>query len=353
MAFERESLQSLLDRTYSNYMSLLKPLDKTPRYNLMKVLAYTEGGDIHQLLGDLSFLSRQIFPDTASGEILRAHWSDKVPPLYASTAAGKVLQTGVPHSSVPRGLVYASAAGKRYYTKRSYTVGERGSVEVWVTAEESGAESNLSEGSEMTVVSSLSAGLDSTVTVCADGIAGGVDRETDEEYLARVLTSIRNTTRYGKPGDFAAWAVDSSSEVSKAFEVSTFDVFGSLLVQVIHGNQIDGVEQVHNLERVQSYIEQYAPKILFTVSTPELVEVTPSIQLSEGEDTVANRNLVLQRLKVYLNAKAEPGCTITQATLQTVITDGVTISRALVTLPNGEVNTTILQYPVLGEVVWL
>ena len=49
MAFERETLQSILDKTYSNYMSLLKPLDKTPRYNLMKVLAYTEGGDIHQL----------------------------------------------------------------------------------------------------------------------------------------------------------------------------------------------------------------------------------------------------------------------------------------------------------------
>lgn len=352
MAFEQETLQSLLDRTYSNYMSLLKPLDKTPRYNLMKVLAYTEGGDIHQLLGDLSFLSRQIFPDTASGEILRAHWSDRVPPLYASTAVGTVIQTGTPHSSVPKGLVYASGAGKRYYTSRSYIIGETGAVEVWVTAEESGKESNLAADSELTVVSALSAGIDSTVKVSADGIGGGVNAETDEEYLTRVLTSIRNTTRYGKTGDFAAWAVDSSSEVSKAFEIPTFDVFGSLLVQVIHGNQIDGVEQVKNIAEVQSYIEQYAPKILFTVSTPELVEVKPTVQLSEGEDTVSNRNLVLQRLKVYLNAKAEPGCTITQATLQTVITDGVTISKALLTLPDGEVKTTVLQYPVLGAVTW-
>lgn len=122
MAFERETLQSLLDRTYSNYMSLLKPLDKTPRYNLMKVLAYTEGGDVHQLLGDLSFLSGQIFPDTASGEYLRAHWSDRVPPLYASAATGKAIQSGVPGSSVPKGLVYSSESGKRYYTSRSYTI---------------------------------------------------------------------------------------------------------------------------------------------------------------------------------------------------------------------------------------
>lgn len=352
MAFERETLQSLLDRTYSNYMSFLKPLDKTPRYNLMKVLAYTEGGDIHQLLGDLSFLSSQIFPDTASGEFLRAHWSDRVPPLYASAAAGKVVQTGFPNSSVPKGLVYSSESGKRYYTSRSYTIGETGSVEVWVTAEELGAESNLDSGSSLSVVSALSAGMDSSAKVSEDGIAGGVNSETDEEYLARVQTALRNTTRYGKSGDFSAWAADSSSEVTKAFEIPNFGVFGSLLIQCIHGNQIDGVEQVHNITEIKSYIEQYAPPVIFTVATPELVEVKPTIHLFEGENTVSNRNLALQRLKVYLNAKAEPGCTVTQAALQSAITDGVTISKAMLTLSGGEVSTTVLQYPVLGEVSW-
>lgn len=352
MAFERETLQTLLDRTYSNYMSLLKPLDKTPRYNLMKVLAYTEGGDVHQLLGDLSFLSEQIFPDTATGKYLRAHWSDRVPPLYASAATGKVIQTGVSNSSVPKGLIYTSEAGKRYYTNRSYTIGETGAVEVWVMAEESGVESNLDAGSKLTVVSALSAGLDSTVKVSESGIAGGVNGETDEEYLARVMVQLRNTTRYGKPGDFAAWAVDSTSEVTKAFEIPNFGVFGSLLIQVIHGNQIDGIEQVHNIAKIQSYIEQYAPPVLFTIMTPELVKVNPTIHLFEGEDTVSNRNLVLQRLKVYLNVKAEPGCTITQATLQTVITDGVTISKAMLSLPGGEMTTTVLQYPVLGTITW-
>ena len=158
MAFEKETLQSLLDRTYSNYMSLLKPLDKTPRYNLMKVLAYTEGGDVHQLLGDLSFLSRQIFPDSASGEYLRAHWSDRVPPLYASAATGKVIQTGVQNAVVPKGLIYSSASGKRYFTNKSYKTDSSGQVEVWVTAEESGTDSNLAVGNELSAVSALSAG---------------------------------------------------------------------------------------------------------------------------------------------------------------------------------------------------
>ncbi|WP_147615128.1 baseplate J/gp47 family protein [Treponema pectinovorum] len=353
MAFERETLQTLLDRAYNNYMSRLKPLDRTPRHSIIKVLAAVDAGETHQLLGDLSFLVNQIFPDTATGEYLRAHFSLQVPPLYASAATGKVVQTGVAGAAVPKGFVYTSSAGKRYFTSRSYTVGEDGTVEVWVTAEESGSASNLDEDSELTVASALSAGLDSSVKVAADGIAGGVDGETDYEYLSRVIATLRNTTRYGKPGDWAAWAVDSSSEVSKAFEIKLFDSFGTLLIQVINGNQIDGVSQVHNLATVQSYIESVAPPSLFTVQTPELVKVNPTIQLLEGEDTVSNRNLVISRLKVYLNAKAEPGCTIAQSTLQTVIIDGVTISKAVLTLPGGEISTTVLQYPILGDVAWI
>ena len=62
MGLDRETLRSLLDRTYSNYNSLLKSLDKSFHHNLMKV----------------NFLSWQIFPDTASGEFLSMPYSDRV-----------------------------------------------------------------------------------------------------------------------------------------------------------------------------------------------------------------------------------------------------------------------------------
>jgi hypothetical protein len=102
MPFGRESLAALLDRSYHNYMSLFKPLDKTPRYNLLKIFSQVDAGMYHQLVGDLAFLADQIFPDTASGEYLRLHWSDRVPPLYAVAAAGTVLIPGVPTPPSPR-----------------------------------------------------------------------------------------------------------------------------------------------------------------------------------------------------------------------------------------------------------
>jgi len=77
--------------------------------------------------------------------------------------------------------------------------------------------------------------VDSEATVAEPGIAGGVDAESDEEYLARVLAHLRNPARYGRPGDFAAWARDASPEVSAAWEFPNFSALGTVLVQAIMG----------------------------------------------------------------------------------------------------------------------
>lgn len=352
MALRRDSLATLLDRAYNNYMSRLQPMERTPRYNLIKVLASVQAGVQHQQLGDLWFLCDQLFPDTAMGEFLRGHWSDRVPALYASAAVGTVIQTGRAGAAVPSGLVYQSRNGKRYYTSKAYTVVEDGTATVYVTAEESGSASNADAGSELSIVSALTTGLDSTAKAGSGGIKGGVDGESDEEYLARVLEYERNSVRYGKTGDFAAWAVDATSEVTKAFEIRNFGIFGALLIQCINGNQIDGVQQVSGLSTVDAYIKSKSVPILYTVRTPELVQIEPTIELLETEDTSENRATVLGRLKTYLNVRATPGSTFTQETLQSVIVDGSTISEARLTLQGGKVTTTTLQYPVLGTTTW-
>ncbi len=349
--FNREPLSALLDRMYSNYMSRLKPLDETARHNLIKVLAHVDAGIYHQLLGDLSFLSDQLFPDTATGDYLRMHWSDRVPPLYAVAAIGKVLVTGSPGAAVPAGLVYASASGKRYYTNKAYSIDNSGQAIIWLHAEQPGAASNLAADQELKLSSAIPAGLSSKAITIDTGITGGADEETDQEYLSRVLLSLRNTTRYGKIGDFAAWTVDSSVDVSKAFEIKNFGVFGALLIQVISGNQFDGVFPVGNLEVVQSYIETQAPPVLFTVRTPSLKPINMTITLLAVESSLSNQETVKNRIKAYLEVSARPGITYTEGEIRDVIVDGVTISFAQVQFDGGQTfETTVLEYPVLGTV---
>jgi len=353
--FKRDSLAVLLDRIYANYTSLFRPLDKTPRQNLLKVFASVDAGIYHQLLGDLDFLAKQIFPDTAEGEYLREHWSTRIPPLYAVTAIGEATMTGIPDKPIPSGVVFESAAGERYYLNNAYRLDENGEAVVIVKAETPGQQGNIAAGEKLSIISAVPVGIDSQAVVSGNGIIGGTEAESDEEYLVRVLSALRNNTRYGMPGDFVLWAKDASAEVNAAWEFKNFGIFGAVLIQVIKGNQIDGVQQVGNLTEVRDYISTVAPPVLFDVRTPEIIDVNPSASLLPEEDTLTNRELVETRMKTWMQIAAKPGAKITAGALRIAVVDGVTITDITIRLSGdeaGSVSTTILEYPYIGEITW-
>ena len=62
-----------LGRTAGHVRGVKHRLCSPQRHNLIRVMAEVEAGIYHQLLGDLSFLAEQIFPDTATGDYLRMH----------------------------------------------------------------------------------------------------------------------------------------------------------------------------------------------------------------------------------------------------------------------------------------
>ncbi|MCL2602436.1 MAG: baseplate J/gp47 family protein [Treponema sp.] len=355
MPFRRESLATLSGRISANYESLFRPLDRSPRHSLLKVFSSVDAGIYHQLLGDLEFLSRQIFPDTAEGEFLRQHWSSKVPPLHAAAASGEVLVSGISGRNVPAGLLFGGASGERYYSESIARIADDGSGRVNVRAQNPGSAANLAAGDRLIIVSGIPPGVDSTATVGAGGISGGTDAESEEEYLVRVLAFLRNPARYGKGGDFAAWAADATAEVSAAWEFRNFGPLGALLIQVINGNQRDGVRPVGGLDIVRDYISAHAPPVLFTVRSPEMVPLSPSVSIPEREDFLANRELVESRMRAWLQLTAKPGVQVTSGALRLAVIDGVTITDAQVRL-NGDaaglVKTTILEYPYLKELIW-
>jgi uncharacterized phage protein gp47/JayE len=355
MSFKRDSLATLLDRVYANYVSLFRPFDKTPRQNLLKVFASVDAGMYHQLLGDLDFLSKQIFPDTAEGEYLREHWSSKTVPLYAVTAFGEVTITGMANKPIPSGIVFAAASGQHYYLENASRLDANGTANITVKAENPGQQGNLAAGEKLTIISVIPAGIDSEAVVSGGGITGGSDAETDEEYLTRVLATLQNPSRYGKTGDFELWARDASAEVSAAWEFRNFGVFGAVLVQVIKGNQINGVQQVDNLAEVRNYISGEAPPVLFEVRTPNIMPLNPSASLPPQEDSQANRELAESRMRAYMQLVAKPGALITAGALRLAVIDGITITDAVIKLGGSTVGiatTTILEYPYIGEVSW-
>jgi uncharacterized phage protein gp47/JayE len=230
-----------------------------------------------------------------------------------------------------------------------------GQAAVTVKAENPGQQGNLAAGEKLPVISAIPAGIDSEAVVSGAGIIGGSDAETDEEYLVRVLAALQNYPRYGKQDDFALWAKDASPEVSAAWEFKNFGVFGAVLIQVIKGNQIDGVYPVDNLSEVRNYINTVAPPVLFEVRTPDIIAVNPSASLPAGEDSQNNRELAMSRMKTYMQFAAKPGARITAGALRLAVIDGVTITDVTVKLDGstaGITSTTILEYPYFGDVTW-
>lgn len=355
MPFKRDSLSVILDRVYAKYTSLYKPLDKTPRYNLLKVFSAVDAGMYHGLLGDLDFLALQLFPDSATGAYLREHWSSRTTPLYAIAAHGEIIISGTANKAIPAGVVYKAASGETYYNESAGRLGADGSAAIRIKAQGTGLKTNLTAGEELTIISAIPAGINTKAIVADGGITGGADAESDEEYLVRVLMQLRNPARYGKKDDYAAWAVDSSPEVTAAWEFKNFGVFGAILIQVINGNQIAGVSPVANIQEVKSSINEVSPPILFEVRTPEIVNLNPAVSLPAVEDTQHNRELAEQRMRAFLQLIAKPGERVTAGSLRTAIIDGVDITDAVVKLaddPTGIIYTNILQYPYFGNVSW-
>jgi uncharacterized phage protein gp47/JayE len=226
---------------------------------------------------------------------------------------------------------------------------------VQVKAEKAGAESNLEAGSNLKIISSIPSGIDSNAVTGANGINGGADSESDEEYLQRVMNELQNPSRYGKKGDYELWAIDSTPEVSNAWEFKNFGVFGALLIQVIGGNQLSGVYPVSNLTVVRDYISSMSPPILFDVRTPAIKPLNPAITLLSLEDTQSNRITAETRLKAFLQTVAAPGSNITAGSLRDSLIDGVAITDATVKLAGdstGHIQMTVLEYPIVGAVSW-
>lgn len=108
----------------------------------------------------------------------------------------------------------------------------------------------------------------------------------------------------------------------------------------------------YNITAIKDHIDKVAPPIIYTVKSAEIVEITPTISLSEKEDTIENRNIITSTLKLFFANAGHPNMIIYEAYLQNLINDGEYVNTARLTLPNNEIKLTQLEYPVLGVITW-
>src|SRR4051812_32111533 len=96
MAFARPTLQELIDRVEADLTTRMPLAGAILRRSMIAVVARVLAGAAHQLYGYLTFLSKQLFPDTSEVEFLERQASlFNLSRLAAAFAIGNVTATGV------------------------------------------------------------------------------------------------------------------------------------------------------------------------------------------------------------------------------------------------------------------
>lgn len=208
MPYERPTLSELITATKGDLISRLPSLDPTIPNSFSANLAEVIAGGISGLYGYLSWMSEQMFVDTADAEYLDRMASNyglsRFPALYAD---GECTFTGAIGSSVAQGDLVTGASGIKYAVDTGFVLASASEVHT-VTATTSGVDANLLSGAELSFVSTPS-GMDNLV-IAGSGITGGTDRESDDELRARIKAKLASPPKGGKPDDYISWAKEAT-----------------------------------------------------------------------------------------------------------------------------------------------
>lgn len=283
------------------------------RQSLQRALAFALAGVVYLLLKTLQYLSRQLFPDTAS-EAFALSWADVygVEQKPATQAAGSVQATGTAGNPIPAGEVLQRSDGRRYSVDAAAVVGVGGDVTFAVTAEEAGASGDAGDGTQLTFVTPP-AGIDAQAFVVGvDGLSGGFDVETAALTKQRTLDLIRAPRRGGSEEDYEIWATEIAG-ISQAFARDAYAGIGTVLLIVAKqwdptdpgDSPVPTAAQIAAVE-AKIAVEKPAGLHLVSVVPPTLQSLDPHIVLDP--DTTEVRDAVTRALALRL-ASVVPGTT--------------------------------------------
>jgi uncharacterized phage protein gp47/JayE len=204
---------------------------------------------VYGLYQALSFLSRQLFWRTATSEYLtrigESHGLLPYDYLPATVANGNVRFVGV-GASIPSGTILQREDGIQYQTMSSVIVAAPYSI-VNVYCLTAGSTGNLPANTTLYPAETIP--LLERVEVDSDGLGGGGDEETTEEY--------RNRLRL--------WVTGERTFRNRDWWINKIKAYGSLINQVF-------------VIRAEVVSGQYLPmKIIFTTTNPSIIPTTSDI----------------------------------------------------------------------------
>lgn len=304
MPFARPTLTELINRVITDISSRVTGVDSAVmRRSLLGVVGQSEAGAVHLLYGYLDWIAKQTIIDTSTGEYLRrwaAIW--KVIPKTAGFAGGQAAFPGNADSTIFAGTIVQRQDGVQYKALAD-SVFSGGSLSFPVLALEAGESGNFGTGLPIFLLSPVP-GVQSTGATTSK-LEGGVDVESDERLLARLLARIRQPPHGGAASDYEQWALEVSG-VTRVWVYPLQMGAGTVTVLFVCDEDDDIIPSPAKVAEVKAYISARAPV------TAEVFVVAPipdplNMNIKLSPNTAAVQNAVRAEVDDLIERDAEPG----------------------------------------------
>lgn len=302
MTWPVPSIDTIYQRIKADMESRVTQGVKIPRVSFLGVMSYVFAGAVHLTYGFLDFVAKQIFVDTAS-DIGRERWANilGLPRKAASYTTGVVSFTGTAAYTVVAGTEFSNSDGYTYTTDDDFIIGTTANVAA--TATDAGTLYN-SDDVTMSLVEP-DPDVDTTVVVVS-GFDDGVDLETIESWVLRLLQRFQNPPSSGNAGDYVRWALEVAG-VGRAWCLPLYAGEGTVGVVVTDANLQALPAQI--VTNVADYIDTVKPiPAEVTVLSGNPVPVDFQIALDPNESSLQTQ--INEELTNLFLLESGPGYTV-------------------------------------------
>lgn len=351
MSYDRPTLSALITRDRADLNARLPGADARLRHSVLDVLARMHAGAMNDLYGYANWISRQIHPDTADGDILARHAARRgIIRKAASYAAGVATATGTDGTAIPAETLLSRIDGTQYRVTTDAVV-SAGSATLALEAVDAGSGHGMDAGQELTFVE-LIAGVAATVTVDAGGIADGADEENDDSLLYRLLLRLQTPPQGGSVADYKAWAL-AQPGVTRAWVIPGWMGAGTVGVTFVMDGRADIIPLAADVAAVQGALELLRPVTAdLIVFAPIAEPVDISIALSPS--TAAVEAAVALEIDDMFLRDGEPGGTIYRSRISEAASIAAGESHHVLSLPAADFTaSSAAKLPVRGVLTFL
>ncbi len=363
MPYDRPSLTELVNRIENDFIVRVDNSQTFLQKSVFKIFARVFGGSNHLLYDYIEFVKDQLFISTADGENLEKYGAEYgIFRLNGEKATGTIIVTGTNGIEIPEDTELQTSSGNKYKVLTAGTI-NAGNVNLNIEAKEVGTDYDELAGTILTFVSPIT-GVNTTATVIGDGIEGGIDEDTDEQYRTKILNRKRFPPHGGIETDYELWALQYSGNITRAWSIPEYMGIGTIGLAFVKDNDATSIfpsEAERNAVRsyIVSHLDSAIGKYVGIPITAEpgffIIDLQPysvNLTLQLYPNNSSTRVNVDAKVEELINQKGAPGGTIALSEFYEAITSAAGEEKCRILSPIGDVAVATNQLHTKGTITF-